>query len=145
MFYARPFEPESTVMLSTLAIQAHKMAPRRNPFLQKRKPGSILEGLGVKYPGPFEHLYLITKQPAPAPHLARPERRAAITHMCSLLCPVSAALASLFQMDSISTSYMAREPLANESSSWYETHWRVFQPRAVPTGTVTASRTTASQ
>jgi len=26
--------------------------------------------------------YLIAKQPAPAPHLARPEGRAALTHMC---------------------------------------------------------------
>ena len=26
--------------------------------------------------------YVIAKQPAPAPHLARPEGRAALTHMC---------------------------------------------------------------
>ena len=34
----------------------------------------------------------IAEQPAPAPHLARPEGRAAITHLCQLLCSVSAAL-----------------------------------------------------
>ena len=38
--------------------------------------------------------YFIAEQPAPAPHLARPEGRAALTHICYLLCSVSAALAS---------------------------------------------------
>ena len=50
--------------------------------------------------------YFIAEQPAPAPHLARPEGRAALTHMCELLCSVSAALASFFRMDLISTSYV---------------------------------------
>ena len=38
-------------------------------------------------------------------HLACPVGRAALTHMCLLLCSVSAALASFFRMDSNSTSY----------------------------------------
>ena len=50
--------------------------------------------------------YFIAEQPAPAPHLAPPEGPAALTHMRSLLCSVSAALARCFRMDSISTSYL---------------------------------------
>ena len=38
-------------------------------------------------------------------NLARPEERADLTHMCLLLCSVSAALASFSWMDSISTFY----------------------------------------
>ena len=48
--------------------------------------------------------YFIVIQPAPAPHLAHPEGRAA-PRIVLLLCPVSAALASIFRVDSISTSY----------------------------------------
>jgi hypothetical protein len=50
-------------------------------------------------------LCCIAEQPAPTPHLARLEGRVALTHMWPLLCTTSAALASFFRMDSISTSY----------------------------------------
>ena len=36
--------------------------------------------------------YLIAENPAPSPHLARPEGRAALMYMCYLLCSVLAAL-----------------------------------------------------
>ena len=61
--------------------------------------------LNVKWLNFQKGLYLIAKQPAPAPHLARPKGRAALTHMWSLLCSVSAGLAIFFQMDLIFTSY----------------------------------------
>ena len=39
--------------------------------------------------------HFIAGQPAPAPHLAHPEGRAALTHMCGLLCSVSAAQSTM--------------------------------------------------
>ena len=54
--------------------------------------------------GNIRDWYFIAEQPAPAPHLAHPGGCAAYA-LCYLLCPVLAALASIFRMDSISTSY----------------------------------------
>ena len=50
--------------------------------------------------------YVIAEPPAPAPHLAHAEGCAQQPYaLCQLLRPVSAALASILRMDSISTSY----------------------------------------
>ena len=49
--------------------------------------------------------HLIAEQPGPAPHLARTEGRATLTHMCKSLCSVSAVLASFSRMDWISASH----------------------------------------
>ena len=57
---------------------------------------------------PQRDWYFIAEQPAPAPHLAHPEGCAAL-HIV-LLCPMSAAPARLFRMDSISTCYRFLKP-----------------------------------
>ena len=49
--------------------------------------------------------YFVAGQLAPAPQLARLIGRAALTHLCQLLCSVSAALASFSRMDFTSNSY----------------------------------------
>ena len=57
--------------------------------------------------------YLIAEQPAPAPHLARPEGRAALTHMCSL---------TESRMDSISTDSCSAASSSSSTSSLLPSH-----------------------
>ena len=51
--------------------------------------------------------YLFAEQLAPAPHLARPEGRAALTHCAEYCAPCQPLLRDF--PDSISTSYVSRE------------------------------------
>ena len=51
----------------------------------------------------WKRLVFYCRTPAPAPHLAHPEGCAAL-RIVLVTCPVSAALASISRMDSISTS-----------------------------------------
>jgi len=66
-----------------------------------------LKALGSSGHNALETWYFIAEQTAPAPHLAHPEGYAAL-HIVLVTVPrVSrAALASIFRMDSISTSYV---------------------------------------
>ena len=54
--------------------------------------------------------------------------------LCQLLCPVSAALASIFRMDSIPTSYI--KTLLSFATSfyeqWYLTYKKTHPPRTLP-------------
>ena len=65
---------------------------------------------------PLGDWYSIAEQPASAPDLAQPEGRAALTHMCQLLCSVPAALASSSRMHSISTSHDFHEDTLHDAS-----------------------------
>ena len=93
----------NTYLLETAFERQLQLAPRRR---RRPRPGK-------------RYWCFIAEQPAPAPHLARPKGRAALMHMCYLLCSVSAALTSFFQIDSITTSYRPGNALSSVASRQY--------------------------
>ena len=73
-----------------------------SPSLNRSLPGGFEPG---RRRATTQRWALYCRKTAPAPPVAPPEGRAAITHTCYPLCYVSAALASFSQMDPISISF----------------------------------------
>jgi len=89
------FEAHRLLYHSTLGLRVLKKKKKRFwPPRETRRPAAGASTAARSTVPTVRDWYVIAEQPAPAPHLARPEGRAARTHMCELLCSVSAALAS---------------------------------------------------